>query len=362
MATLNPYFDQFELENLKIKLSEKIGFTIANKPDCAKLSEIITTSKNGYLSETTIYRIFFQFGKHKFYKNTYDILCKFIGYNDSIEFLEITRANKENLNTTFFNKEKSNYNSLLFFCIENKSYKPLNNFFEAIEKETHEFKNYISIFLFDSLIFSSKTTNFFQFFANQKYIREYFFEKGHDPKFRIKNYEIGYLNYLNCSEKYKNENQLQDYIFGNCVLFRHYFLNQKSQSALNIGKKIYTEFNTLELKKSNIHIFPFIRFISYKLWYLKITKTDELLIEDYACYLLNLCKSLKTELEYIDTKFLFHTVAETFLYGYLPERYHWELKEIFADEYKKIPEIVFTKNLKYSLSYFEMNGLLYHRP
>jgi hypothetical protein len=50
------------------------------------------------------------------------------------------------------------------------------------------------------------------------------------------------------------------------------------------------------------------------------------------------------------------------LYGYLPERYHWELKEIFADEYKKIPEIVFTKNLKYSLSYFEMNGLLYHRP
>jgi hypothetical protein len=87
MPVENPHFDEYALEHLKFKFSEKIGFIISNRPDCHKLSEIINQSGNGSVSDTTIYRLFFSSKKHSPFKHTMDILAMFLGYKNSIELL-----------------------------------------------------------------------------------------------------------------------------------------------------------------------------------------------------------------------------------------------------------------------------------
>jgi hypothetical protein len=68
-------FDAYALECLKIKLCDVVHFIVASKPDCAKLSELIAKSGVGYVSESTLYRLFFQPEHHAPYKNTLDILA-----------------------------------------------------------------------------------------------------------------------------------------------------------------------------------------------------------------------------------------------------------------------------------------------
>lgn len=362
MSTIKPHFDPYTIDNLKLKLSEKIGFSISNKPDCAKLSGMIGLAGNGYLSETTLYRLFFLSDKHKPNKNTLDILCQFIGYKDSIDLLEEVNSSRELLHTHGINTENNTWNSLIFHCIEHESYEPLDSFFDSIEDATHAFKSSVCISLFDSLMKSKKQIQFFKHFSKQKYIRTYFFEKGHDPKFRINDYDKAYGFYLDGIDNKNSIEHFQDYVFGNAVLFRYLFLKKDNHNAYKLGQKIYGNLSSLDEHRKDLYIFPFIRFTAYKLWYLQMSNAGKTLLEDYACYLLELCKSIKSKIEWVEKKILYHTVAEVFLHSSLPVSYHWELKTVFSNEFEKIPEIVFSKHLKHSLPYFEQNGLLYHRP
>lgn len=362
MATIKPDFDQYTIDRLKVKLSNKIGYVIANKPDCAKLSESISKSGNGYISESTLYRLFFRSGSHRFYKSTYDILCQFIGYKDSLEFLEEVKEEQSSLHLNGIGTDINSSKTLLFYCVEHKAYHPLTDFFESTTEQSHQFKTSISVALFDSLQITNKQNYFFEEFADNQYIREYFFEKGHDPKFRIKNYDNAYLMYLKNIDKNQGIEQFQDYIFGNTILFRYYFLNNFYQDAFNIGNLIYDEFSSLENYQNEIYIFPFIRFTAYKLWFLELNEAKKETIKNYAYYLLDLCEKIKPSLEFLEQKILFHTIAETFINSSLPERFHFKLKDIYINEYERFPKKTFTKHLKYSLPYFEENGLLHYRP
>jgi hypothetical protein len=253
-------------------------------------------------------------------------------------------------------------NSLLFFCIENQSEKPLIDFFEQIATSPQRFKESISVSLFDSLLKNSQTDWFFRSFAHQTYIREYFLEKGHDPKFRIKHYDLAYLHYLEKIDIFEDAKKLQDFIFGNCVLFRYYFLKGDLDRAISIGANLYKPHREVESLGRELEVFPVIRFAAYRLWYLQLTECTDTGLADYALYLLELCEKLRAGLGWDEKKILFHTIAETLLYSRLPESYHQLLKQLFAQEYQLLPEAIFGKHLKYSLPYFDMNGLLNHRP
>jgi hypothetical protein len=362
MKTYKPQFDQFALDKLKLALLEKIGYKISTKPDCTKLSDLIMESGHGHISESTLYRLFFQFEKHSPYKSTLDILCQFMGYKDSIEFIEKLADSRQQLHFKGINTSSSESNGLLFYCIEHKAKKVLSDFFKEINEQNHQIKTDVSVAIFDSLLKSSQRDWFFKEFAQEKYIRAYFFERGHDTKFRIKNYDQAYITYLESVNKDKDLNHFQDYLFGNCVLFRYYFISQKSTKAREQAKVLYEEKLNVEVHQNDLFIFPFIRYTAYKLWYLELTNAKSTEREGYAIYLIDLCQTLKGQLGTMEQKILFHTVAETFVHSSIPESFHWELKKVFKDAFQRLPEVIYTKQLKYSLPYFNENGLLHFRP
>lgn len=362
MKTFSPHFDQFTIDRLRFELLKKIGWGISNKPDCAQLSELILHSGFGYISESTLYRLFFQFEKHSPYKHTLDILCKFLGYKESLDFTEKLMQQTEELNHNGIFTRKESKKNLLFFCIEHTAKHPLMDFFEEVSEHSHQFRRDVSVSIFDSLLISSKQKWFFKNFSHQSYVREYFFENGHDPKFRIHHYDLAYANYLKGIKPEQDLGRLQDFIFGNCVLFRYYFTSNKSKDAAILSKTIYEQNLPIDRVKKELYIFPYIRYMAYKLWYLEIKNTSKTELEAYATFLIHLAKQLKPNLPFIEQKIVLHTVAETFVNSAIPEHFHWELKQTFIDLYKTIHPIIYKKHLKYSLPYFCQNGLIHSRP
>jgi hypothetical protein len=71
-------------------------------------------------------------------------------------------------------------------------------------------------------------------------------------------------------------------------LFRHYYLNHQAKT-LEIGKKLFdlplqnSEFNTL-------HIFPKSRYLAYKIWFLKLLKSKQSILNDYLEFVLSWIK------------------------------------------------------------------------
>jgi hypothetical protein len=362
MKTFTPHFDKFAIDRLRYELLKKVGWSISNKPDCAQLSDLIFQSGCGQISESTLYRLFFQFDKHSPYKHTLDTLCKFLGYKDSLDFTEKLMQYREELHHNGVFTQKKHKKSLLFSCIEHTAEYPLMDFFEEVNEHTHQFKTDIGVSIFDSLLIATQQKWFFKNFAHQPFVREYFFEKSHDTKFRIQHYDEAYACYLKGIKPEQDLGRLQDFVFGNCVLLRYYFTFNKSKDAATLSKTIYEQNLQIDNVKNEMYIFPYIRFKAYKLWYLEIKNTSKTELEAYATYLIDLVKQLKTELPFMEQKIVFHTVAETFVHSAIPEHFHWELKQAFTDLYKTIHPNIYQKHLKYSLPYFCENGLLHFRP
>jgi hypothetical protein len=362
MAITQIIFDQYAIDNLKIKLTERLGYVLSTKPDCAKLSELLLASGEGYLSESTIYRLFFQSNKYKPYKNSLDILCRFVGFKDSVGFLEYLSVYRDILHRNGINTIDNSTNNLLYYCIEDESSRVLNRYFDSLHDAPHKIKESVILSLFDGLRKSSKTHWFFESFSKNQFVKEFFLEKGHDPKFRINHYDQSYHFYTEGIDKDRDIANLQDFIFGNSVLFRHYYINSSKENAIKIGRKLFGDNLSIEPYFKYLYIFPYMRFNAYKLWYLEMTDANQNQVEEYALYLLDLCKRIKPVFEYTEQKIIFHTIAEAFVHSNLPETFHKELKKIYFEEFKSFPDNIYTKHLKYSLPYFDQNGLIHHRP
>lgn len=362
MKTFKPNFDQFAVDRLRHEILEKIGWSITNKPDCSKLSDLILESGLGIISESTLYRLFFQFEKHSPYKSTLDILCKFLDYEDSMEFIEKLAEYRVDFHYNGVNTSSRNKKTLVFTCIENTAKKPLFDFFEAANELTPQFKTDVSVSIFDSLLLTTRQNWFFKNFSGQRYIREYLFEYGHDPKFRIPNYDKAYTYYLDGVNPESDVSHLQDYLFGNCVLFRHYFVSKRAKEAVDFGTRLYGRNLLIEGVRNELNIFPYIRYTAYKLWYLELTNSSQNELIDYASFLIDLCSKMKPGLSFIEKRIVLHTVAETFIESNLPELFHWNLKDVFDEMYHSIPPGVYQKHLKYSLPYFNQNAFLNFRP
>ena len=263
-------FDAFSVRELNLQLMKKIGYSIKSKSDCAQLSELIFKQGLGLISQSTLYRILLYNKEHKPFYNTLTIITQFLGYIDWEDFCRTIHSKKE---FNYRNGVLANVQlekSLLFHCIQSESYKPLEALFNTINLAEQEAKDSITLALYDSLLVTSNTMSFFNYFGNNTFIRESFFEYGVDPNFRIANYDEGFKIYLCNYKPNRSLLDLQSYIFGNCVLLRHYYSIGAWDKALAVSKTLYDLPLISEAEMDNIYIFPRLRYLSLKLVYLKL--------------------------------------------------------------------------------------------
>ncbi len=351
-----------QINLLKQKVLIQAGFNITTKSDCVKLSKYLLNTGVGYISETTIYRLFLKDNnKHAPYKSTLDILCNFIGYADLSLFIE------SNLVEYGFIKDYNLFDTTLDFlfysCIKNKDFKSLFEYFEKIEDLTDEVKKGVVLNLFDALVKSDNNTSFFKEFAENKFVREWILELGHDPKFRIANYSEAYLYYLKNTIITKDINHLQQYVFTNAILFRSCFIRNDFKTASIYGLKLYVQNLNLILSNSHdIHFFPFVRFISYRLWYLSLINTSAVDTLEYAQYLLEFTKLNLMNADKLKRDILFNTIGEVLVCSNLPISYQVTFKQLFITELMDLNLNGFDFKLADLLPQLQPNGLLRYRP
>ena len=355
--TLNNY----TLSELKSQIGVKLCFPIRSKPDCGKLSDILMAEGYGSISETTLYRLFVNYSGIVPYENTLDVLVQYIGYASWENFLEvIENTNPENLN--IINKQAINENGLLYQCIALEADKPLQAYFESLSSKSYEHQFRVGLDVFDSLQQVNSPKRFFNKFIKNDFVKQYVLEYLFDPAFRIKHTDYAYSLYPNHLKPSFSQNDLQDFVFSQSVLFRHYYLKGVLDKAKAIGKKIYVA-NPFENKEiETLFIYPKIRFKAYKIWFLELSGSDKTTIEDYVIELLDYAKDCYPSLDALAKKAVFQAIAEVFCHSAVDCKYHQLLKEIFKNEYALLPEKLFEKSIKNALPYFEANGLLHFRP
>lgn len=362
MAQQLYYFDAYSFHELNIQLMKKLGYRIKSKTDCAKLSELIFKEGLGLISQSTLYRILLYDKEHKPFYNTLSIIAQFLGYDDWDGFYKAVQYKKRfeqiNGNLSKVNLEKS----LIYQCIQLENYIPLEALFDNILDVGQEEKDSIMLTVFDSLLISNKTIPFFHFFTNNRFVREEFFEHGVDPTFRIANYDVGFNLYLKNCKPTNSVLDLQSYIFGNCILLRHYFLKGKYLNAKAIGKKIYNELIITEKELNEIYIFPRMRYLSSKLLFLKLTNSKPNGIIDYVLFLLKYAKSVYSTLDAFEKRIVFYTISEVFIQAKIDYNYQEQIKSIFINDFSKLPNSLIDKPLHKIITYFEPNGLLMQRP
>ena len=355
-------FDAFSVRELNLQLMKKLGYSIKSKSDCVKLSELIFKEGLGIISQSTLYRILLYNSTHKPFYNTLSIITQYLGYKDWEDFCKSIHRKKE---FNYSNGQVPNdqlKSSLLYHCIQHQSYKPLEELFTSIAVAEQEVKDSITLTVYDSLLVSSNSLSFFNYFGKNTFVRESFFECCVDPCFRIANYEEGFQIYLSNYKPERSILDLQSYIFGNCILLRHYYNNGVLDKALAISQTLYdkTLLSTTELE--TLYIFPRLRYLSLKLVYLKVTNTNSIFFEEYVLYLLEYAKALYNTLTYVERRIVFYNIAEVFLMAKVGKFYHDQLKAIFEKEFALFPDGLLHQPLNKVLPYFEPNGLLQHRP
>jgi len=351
--------NSYTLSELKSQLSVKLRFPIIGKPDCFKLSQNLLKEGYGSVSVTTLYRLFINYNGIIPYQNTLDILVNYIGYSSWSDFV----GKIEVLNYNYsINQQKNVTNTLIYHCIESSAIKPLNAFFESIEKMEYQFKTKVALDVYDSLLQVKKPELFFSKFHANTFVKQFVLEDAFDPYFRIKNYDYAYKLYSDETKKENSIEYLQDYVFSRALLFRHYFLTSNFDEALLIGNKIFKKYPVNSSELNSIHIFPNVRYRAYKLWYLFIKKKSNFLIDNYIEELLDFCRVFHLILDDVSKRIIFQTIAEVFCSLPINKKYHLELKTIFIKEFEQIPAAIFEKSLEISLPYFEANGLLHYRP
>ncbi len=353
--------NSYEFLQLKVEIYDKIGFKINNTSDCIKLHELILAADVGYISVTTLYRIFLNSSKTKPYQNTINILYKYLGFQNQEEFIKHIDT-QNNPSKTQVKEKEYNKNELLYHCIDLHAFKPLDNLFDSLKKSRVSERKKIAFELFDCLQKINNPIPFFKWFSKNEFVRKEFYEEGFDPTFRIKGYDIGFDYYLSGINPYSNLNNLQDYIFAKTVLFRHYFLQKDYIKSLKLGEELYCRLFISKNDLEEVHMFPRVRFQVYKLWFLLLKQSPSSIVHDYIEELLLYCKKKYSSIDSNKNKILYYNLVEVLLFVPESDIYHDQLKEIFINDFNGFPKSLIHKHIKHSLPYFEPNGLLILRP
>jgi hypothetical protein len=327
------------------------------------LSEQITIEGHSSISESSLYRLFLQRGSsNRPYLHTLDILARFCGFSGWNDFEE-----QQNKLDSFvrgyglFPQNTSSLKSLISVCIHTGEIKPLMHY-------TEQFNDISDVDLkvkFAEEIFHSTLTNddnrlFFSKFCRFPVIREFYFEFLADPTFSIPNYEEGLFCYLSGLRREENLRDLQDYVFGNCLLFRHYFISGQHEKAKSIGQELYEQMALNELQINEIGVFPSARYLACKILYFELIN-DKIQMNAYIEGLFDFLVQKKVGQTSEEQRIFFFSLGECFIMSTMIDlNFHERLKSIFAQLFDVMPTKLYDQKLDKIIPYFNQNGSIYH--
>ncbi len=342
------------------KLTRTVNFPIYSKADCRKISELISLRNLTPISESTLYRLFLTNTRNNYpYIHTLDTLAVFCDFNNW-HHLEHHLNELQNFEWSFGNLDKGKLNtkSLLKICIHRNELKSLYDFSEQFDESLEIEKKYLlGAEYFKSLKSNpNKNINFFKNLSKLPIVRESLFELLADPSFTIKDYELGIKYYLLGIKPEHSIRALQDFIFGNSLLFRYYYLNNKISELKKLGKSLYEEFNFSTKELNRINVFPRTRYLAYKLFYL-YTSNSTLKLEKHIEWLLAYAEKSKQGLSINEQRILFYVLADAFCScPFISNEKQESLKNIFVDVYKLMPANLVSLPLKKALPYLDQNA------
>ena len=354
-------FSTSDINRLNSEISLNIGFRISGKPDCENLSEILVKERLGQISASTLYRLFFMPESHSPYKSTLDILCRLAGYSCALGFLEGQGDTLMLPRQSGIDAPLALPKGLIFHCIENKAWTPLHGYFDDAVSMDQQTQVNIGLTLFDDLTRCRDPKSFYKDFHRHTFVREYLLEILHDPYFRLNGFDAAYRLYLSPVARPRNAKDYQDWIFGNSVLLRYHYLRGSLSEAKELGQTLYKKSIFEDSAHKNIHIFPYSRYMAYHLWHLSMEGASRSRLAREAERILETCHELKARLDTMGRYILFHTVAEAFVHTPLELTFHKRLMVHFEDDFKGLPAGLMDRNLKFSLRYFDCNGIVWRR-
>jgi hypothetical protein len=253
---------------LKEKIAEVAGTKPESKNDCASVSDLIMQNTKEYVSESTLYRFFFNADGHIFYKNTLDKLSRFCGSDNWEQFC---RHYENDLDRMIQNGMilSINHKSLIQSCIVNQEFKSLFHFFENLPHGLNDsVRRRLGIELYQGLLSNKKSNEiFYQIFSKSSFVRTLLFEELADPDFKIKDQFKLYKWYLKNSDKQNDTEALQEFIFAHVLLFRYHYKTGNKKEILKTGALLYQNAAVSPLELNKIHVFPRSRWYAYRLWY-----------------------------------------------------------------------------------------------
>jgi len=343
------------LKRFKQEVFINIGFSIRSKSDCKKLSQLMTDYGNQTLSESTLYRFFFKTPEqHHCYQNTLDKLAAFVKLDSWDAFC---RKNNLDDNYNVSNGALKNYNtSLIQRCIYNDEFKSLGGFMEDLPRDVDDnIKRVITLEIYNALLKNKKSNAaFYKNLSRIPSVRALFFENGIDPEFRISDYEIGLEYYLKNLYFEKSQQDLQDYIFGNCILFRYYYKIGNKDRALYYGSLLYEKNSFTIQSLSSIDVFPKSRWISYQLLYYKLVENNQL-YERSENEIIHFIRKQLLQNNNFNNKIILYNTLDTFRICNSKTTSINKIKKIFFDF---LPEIKHATSLDSLMQQLEPNGLI----
>lgn len=338
-------------------------FPIRTRGDCAILSKKIQEKGAGYISESTLYRLILTPDKsHSFYTNTYDKLAAFIGMNNMNDFEQWQRKQRDfDFGLGIITVKNKPVKSMVKVCIHTNSFYPLQEFTEQLhELEQHQ-KMRLGLEIYQSLL-SNPNNNlaFFKRFSHLPVVRDCFFENCIDPEFKLIGYAEGLQYYLNQANPKNSLPQFQQFVFGNCILFRHFILKNKKQEAKKYGKKLYEEYSIKLWKLNKLFIFPRMRYLAYKIWWLELNNLH-LEAEKYTRQVLEYCEDNLKYWSENEQRIAFSCLAEVLLSIDNNLHLHIQLKSVFNKLLLGFSDTMIQKPLSEILSYTGHDGLLVYK-
>lgn len=362
MPKPNFIITDFQKNELFKKLCVKVGFPIRTKLDCKKVSELIEQAGLPGVSESTIYRLFLlkQYTNQP-YLHTLNIFAKFCGFNDWADFEDVQAETEDFVNGFGKFQTKSNqFKSLITICIHTDELKPLEKYTEQFENTTApHFKEKFAEEVFQAVLTNKNNETFFKSFYHFSVIREYFFEILADPTFSIPGYEAGIKYYLKDLNHETSTKDLQDLVFGNCLLFRHYYVSKQLEKAKEIGHFLFAELNLTPDHLVAIHVFPVARYLACRLLYLELQQH----IQKAHDFFDSICEDISSKISSLtieEQRILFYSLGEALVMSTLftPVQ-HQQLKELFAHLFQFLPNRVLDQKLDKIVPYFNKNSSVF---